>query len=58
MRVIDVEKKMEIAKIRQHSSRIGSIDCYGHLKNLIASGSKDNTVMVWDARSKETTHKF
>lgn len=58
IRVVDIEKKAVSAKIKHHEGRIGTIDCFGHPGNLVASGSKDNNLMVWDVRLQSTINKF
>ncbi len=56
IRVIDVEKKREFGKLRAHTGRIGTMDSYNC--NLIASGSKDCNLLLWDIRSKDKIGKF
>jgi cell division cycle 20-like protein 1 (cofactor of APC complex) len=44
---VDLTKKKEINKQNAHFGRIGSLN-WG--KNLLASGSKDGNVGIWDVR--------
>ena len=49
--------KAEVQKWRKHEGRIGTIDIHGN-QNLIASGSKDKSILIWDIRSSEVISKL
>ena len=37
---------------------MGTIDSYGHMGNLIASGSKDSSILIWDVRANESVLRY
>lgn len=57
LKIIDTETKTEVSKWRKHEGRIGTIDIHGN-QNLIASGSKDKNILIWDLRNREIVSKL
>ena len=51
MKVLDITKRKEFIKWRQHQGRIGTLDIHNN-QNLIVSGSKDKNLMIWDIRTR------
>lgn len=49
IRVWDLHKRKSIATLDSHASVVRSID-YSAASNLLLSGSRDKTVILWDAR--------
>jgi WD40 repeat protein len=51
IRVIDAEKRKEIARSKNHLGRVGVLDV-SISGNEIASGSKDSEMILWDIRQR------
>jgi hypothetical protein len=51
-----VEKRKEMFRYRQHLARVGTIDVGPG--GVVATGSKDGEVLVWDARANAVAHRF
>ena len=56
VRAIDVEKRKEMFRYRQHLARVCTIDVGPG--GVVATGSKDGEVLVWDARANAVAHRF
>lgn len=52
---MDSVKKRKVASWNEHVGRVGSLDW---CKNILASGSKDGYVNVWDLRIKKMVNKY
>ncbi|KAK8158847.1 WD40-repeat-containing domain protein [Phyllosticta citrichinensis] len=50
VRVWDLNKRKSVATLDSHVSVVRSI-CFSEEENALATGSRDKTVMIWDART-------
>jgi cell division cycle 20-like protein 1 (cofactor of APC complex) len=57
IRVIDVEKRKETVRSKNHLGRVGVLDV-SLTGNEIASGSKDSEMIIWDIRQRDSCLRF
>lgn len=54
---MDVEKRKETARSKNHLGRVGVLDV-SYTGNEIVSGSKDSEMILWDIRQKDLCSRF
>lgn len=57
IRMLDVEKRKEVARSKNHLGRVGVLDV-SVSGNEVASGSKDSEMIIWDIRQRESCLRF
>ena len=55
VKVVDLVKKKKMISWNGNVGRVGSLDS---TKNMLASGSKDGFVNVWDLRAKKQINRY
>ena len=52
----DANKGMRLSKLLEHNGIVNSVSEAKNTGNVIASGSDDNNVIIWDTRTKTSSH--
>lgn len=55
LEIIDIEKKKSVIKLPSHMHRINCLDWHGR---ILASGSRDGFISVWDIRVPKKLHVY